>query len=359
MEINQTASLKNTTRAQSSFILGGNDVLYSEIDFLHDADKDDISWQESVVLMFDDRNEGVSGFLRIGSEPNRGTSQVHFNLTTDEGQRFRHNLVDLEMGRSDRTDDGFAAGSLIWRIPNNEYVHVTADEKDASIDLCLFDYFPSMPCWKMIGVPDDMDVAAPHHYESSGRIEGRVRIGDRIINIENGLGHRDHSWGHRDTTIMRSFRWFAGTMGPELSFSTLIFHDSEGREGKGGWVVRDGTKHDLAGLDILTYVNSDGFTIRGGVAEFVLETGEKLHLKVDTLDGFATSYRSELGGYGFPFEVEGMSIVTCGDLAGFCDLEVGNLICGAAGPAAAICEEYGTTKRGLSRRPQLPSKLIS
>ncbi len=327
-------------------------MLYSDVDFTHTPDADDPNWQESVVLLFDDRDEGVTGFLRIGSEPNIGKSQVHFDLTTDDGQRFRHNPFDLTMQSGDRTSDGFAAGSLKWRIPNGEYIQVTADEKDASVDLRLYDFYPSVACWKMIGAPDDMDVAAPNHYESSGRVEGQVRIGDRVIDIQNGLGHRDHSWGHRDVSIMRSFRWFAGTTGPELSFSSLIFHASNGMVGKGGWVVRNGQKHDLTALDIVSFVNSDGMTVRGGTVDMTLETGENLHFDASILDGFPTSYRSALGGKGSHIGVEGMSTVTCGDLTGFCDFNIANLICGSAEQAAGVCEDFATLTDGLSQRPQ-------
>ncbi|MEG3806645.1 hypothetical protein DBT53_002565, partial [Aerococcus mictus] len=95
------------------------------IDFMHEP-SDEKDWQESVDIAFYDDETGLCGFLRIGSEPNIGTSQVHFILGTRDGLRYRRNLCDLPMEPHHRTPEGFVAGTMTWTIPNGEYVRAMA-----------------------------------------------------------------------------------------------------------------------------------------------------------------------------------------------------------------------------------------
>jgi hypothetical protein len=87
------------------------------------------------------------------------------------------------------------AGPLRWSIPNGAFVHVQADDDEASVDLRMYDFFPSQN-WR-IADPRGAEVAARvgglNHPESAGRLEGRVRLGEQIINIDNGLARRDHA----------------------------------------------------------------------------------------------------------------------------------------------------------------------
>ncbi|MGH8528803.1 MAG: DUF7064 domain-containing protein [Nevskiales bacterium] len=323
--------------------------LYSDEDFIHPIGAD-ADWQESVVLIFSDEASGLAGFFRIGSEPNLGLSQVYFNLVSRDGLRFRHNPFDLAMQPGDRTADGFAAESLHWRIPKREFVHLTGTHGEVSVDLRLHDFYPSTP-WQMLGT-GGLEKLAPGHVESSGRVEGRVVVGDRVFTIDNALGHRDHSWGRRDVRVMRSFRWVAGTCGPQLSFSGLVLHMADGHFMRAGFIRRNDVLCPLRDFDVLAQVNPDGLTVRGGTAEWTLADGARVVLEASVIDGVITSYRSDHGGRGSHIGVEGLSVARCGALNGFCDFNVSNNLAGGEQPAPSVCEEYATLKSGLSTRPQ-------
>jgi hypothetical protein len=321
---------------------------YSDEDFLHPPAAD-ADWQESVVLMFSDEDSGLAGFFRIGSEPNLGLSQVYFNLVSRDGLRFRHNPFDLPMQAGDRTPDGFAAGPLRWRIPDRKFVQLTGTQGEVSLDLRLHDFYASTP-WQMLGA-GGLEKLAPGHVESSGRVEGRVVVGDRVFDLRNALGHRDHSWGRRDVRVMRSFRWVAGTCGPQLSFSGLALHMANGYFMRAGFVRRDGVLCPLRDFDVVAQVNPDGLTVRGGTAEWTLTDGSRIRLEASVIDGIITSYRSDHGGPGSHVGVEGLSSVRCGDLRGFCDFNVSNNLAGGEQAAPSICEEYASLTPGLSQRP--------
>lgn len=323
--------------------------LYGPDDLLH-APGPTPDWQESVVLIFFDDATGVGGFLRVGTEPNLKISQVHFDLFTRDGLRFRHNPFDIAMTPRDRRADGFAAGSLDWTIPGGDFVRVTANERDADIDLRLYDFFPSVP-WRFAGA-GDMHQLAAGHLESSGRVEGRVRIGERVFSIANALGHRDHSWGPRDVRTMRNFRWVAGTTGPALSFSGVVVNLANGMFMKAGWVCRDGKVEHARDVDMLAHVNIDGLTTRGGHMLMTLEGGETVRVDAEVIDGIVTSYRSDHGGPGSHVGAEGIAVARAAQRVGMCDFNISDNVAGGEQPAATVCEEWATLKPGLSQRPR-------
>lgn len=196
--------------------------LYSDVDLIHEPDAHP-KWQESFVLIFRDPATDLVGFLRLGAYVNEGTCQTHFGLATGDGLRFRRHRLAMPASDGERTRESVRAGPLSWAIPRGACVHVRGEEKEASVDLRLYDFFPSQN-WRIAdpkGVEIAKHVGGFNHPESSGRVEGRVRIGERVIDIENGLGHRDHAWGPRDHHAILNNRWIAGTVGPEL----VLLHD--------------------------------------------------------------------------------------------------------------------------------------
>jgi hypothetical protein len=320
--------------------------LYTDDDFAH-APGADADWQESVVLLFHDPDSGFAGFLRAGCEPNLQLSQLHFSLVSREGLRFRHHPFDLPMQPQDRTVDGFGAGPLRWRIPDRKYVHVTGTVGEVSVDLRMHDYFASTP-WQLLGA--GIESVAPGHLESAGRVEGELRIGARVIRLNDALGYRDHSWGRRDVRVMRSFRWVAGTCGPQLAFSGVLLHMANGQFMRGGYVRRNGVLCPLADFDVVAQVNPDGVTVRGGWAEWTFTDGERLRVDAEVIDGIITSYRSDHGGAHSHIGVEGLSEVRCGNQHGFCDFNISNNPAGGEQAAVSVCERYATLINGLSQR---------
>lgn len=320
-----------------------------DIDFTH-APTDEKDWQESVDIAFYDDETGLCGFLRIGSEPNIGTSQVHFVLGTRDGLRYRRNLCDLPMEPHHRTAEGFAAGTIRWTIPNGEYVHITANDPEATVDFKVYDFFKSTPWPPMIGAAHSLETSAPNHFQSSGKLVGRATIGARTFDIRNGLVQRIHSFGKRDVSTVRAFRWIGGTFGPDFSFNTISMFAQGGVSGQCGYIHRNGVYEYAKEVDSVAFLNADGLTIRGGILDITLESGEKLHITAELVDGLLTAYRQDLGMRGSPVGVEGISIVRCGDRKGFCDFNVGNAFQGVNAPLEAVCDWGATIQTGISQR---------
>lgn len=333
--------------------------VYSAIDFPHKPD-DHPEWQESFVLVFRDPVTGLVGFLRTGAYVNQGTTQTHWGMALPDGTRFRRHLLDRKLEPGDITETTASSGTMKYSIPNMEYARFEGYDVDAEVDLRVYDWFPSQD-WSFIGGPhhgmqlgeiagaDQSTIGTAGHPESAGRLEGRVRIGDRVINIENGLGYRDHGFGARPHAVFRSARWHAGTVGPNLSYSLISMQDNAGGFRKLGWVMLDGKRETIRDMHTVSSTMSDGYSVIGGWSVVQLENGRTLRIEVDAVDGVVTSTTLNNGGPGSsPAGIEVLSIPRWNGQAGVCDF---NMIDNAhAGEQAVMPLFLANSEDGLSKR---------
>ena len=129
---------------------------------------------------------------------------------------------------------------------------------------------------------------AKHHYETSGGVRGTAVLQGRTYEID-GMCHRDHSWGvRRWDSVLLSHRWVSGTIGPELSFGSMAWHAVDNSVVKIGYVVRDGELTLATGIDVVTHLELDGITHRGGEITWTLADGSSLHAVCTVVDGVVT-----------------------------------------------------------------------
>src|SRR5690606_11703608 len=111
---------------------------------------------------------------------------------------------DRKLQKGDRTENSASSGNLRYTIERGKYCRFEAWDTDAEADLRFHSFFPSQD-WSMVGGDHHGLVVASNdeqgHPEAAGRVEGRVRIGDRQIDIQDGIGYRDHGYGPRAHSI--------------------------------------------------------------------------------------------------------------------------------------------------------------
>lgn len=318
---------------------------YSDLDYPHPAG-DDPDFQESFVLVFRDLDTDLVGFLRVGSYVNQGTAQMHWGMSLPDGTRFRRHLLDLELQPGWIDANSMTAGPMRYSIPEGGHMRFTAEDADAEVDLYLEDFFPSQD-WSRLGSLDDLGA---NHPESSGKVYGRVRLGERMIEVRNGLGHRDHSWGKRRHMVIRNNRWLAGTVGPALSFSLSSVQLENGDFFRGSWVMRNGHREAVADYSTVVHLLEDGISVIGGATRVRLDSGETLDIEMETIDCIVTSSHYPNGGPGStPAGVEALSIVRWNGHEGVCDLNVN--INPLRGEQAVSHLLWANTETGLSQRP--------
>lgn len=282
-------------------------------------------WQESDCYWFYDTRLGVGGWHRVGIKPNRGNGQLTLFVFAKDGERYTINdsyTNDRPVTGSDRWATGHRIGSHTAESLGDGRMRFRWDDPESTADIEFYESFHTPRGWSKTAHETEFmkTMNAGGHLECSGRIRGRVRIGEKSYDID-ALAHRDRSWGvryHSGLSYHR-FRMFSGTVGPELSFATFALHRNTGELTISGYVVRNGVEHDITDLRVLNTFDMDGLTPVGGTAILTLENGEVLKVPMQGVQGFLT-YQPEAKAY---FSDNIMEVHWEGKV-GFCDLAVGN-----------------------------------
>lgn len=299
--------------------------------------EDDPLWQESSLFCWHDRATGLGGFWRLGQEPVAGATNSCFGVFTHDGLRFRSNVTGVPLLPGDRGDRHMALGDQL-RVDWDGGANIQARFPDCEAQLRFEDFHPRFD-YHSIVAPGGKLAGAAHHFEVSGRMTGRVRIGDREVGID-ALGYRDRSWARRDWSTNRGTRWWPCVFGPDLT--THIIHlVRDGGVMKVGYVWRDGETIAIVDSDVVVQIESDALTPRAGEGRLVLENGEELHVRCDRADGIGMHVR----GY---TAVETIGTAWLDGREGMSNLEVSTNAGGGAQPP--LCTIGSNFTEGLTRR---------
>jgi len=247
------------------------------------------NWQESDCYWFHDAAAGIGGYHRIGQYPNQKNGQALLYAFKSGGQQFRR-ITSYSADQCERSEHGQRVGGSTVQARGDGVMAYGWAEEGCEADLCFRDPFYAPRSWMKdegahagaAAVKQDMNTDG--HLEVSGRITGRLRIGDAWHEID-ALAHRDRSWGARDYTKAYQHRMVTGTIGPDLSWATFIMRLDNGALAKAGFVARNGETTDIADIRVLTEFDHDGVTVSRLRSRLTLETGESIDIDGPALQG--------------------------------------------------------------------------
>lgn len=228
-------------------------------------------WQESWYFNFSDPASGVWGLTRIGYRPSRNTADGLLLAVVDGkpevlyapvGRRLDSAGVTIDSPRLVKTNalTYRCEGALDrWRIQAStarlDFDVTFAAETPAHV-------FPSMDARQAS--------AASDHYEQSGRVAGRLRIGGIERSID-GRGQRDHSWGPRDWSGVGEWIWLSGQFESGWCMNWWSVGEGEGSTITGFVGYADRTVPAIGG-SVLWLGDPDGVQPTG--ADIVLELAD-------------------------------------------------------------------------------------
>ena len=253
-------------------------------------------WQESDCYWFYDVKQGVGGFHRVGQRPNQASGQLTLFVFAKRGSRFvlndSHHREPRMIGPANRTADGqHFDGHRVTNLGGGILRYEWEEEGASAGHLEFYESFYEPRNWSRDGRTDDFasTINPDGHLEVSGRLRGRIRIGDEEYQVD-ALAHRDRSWGKREQglTSMHRYRMFSGTVGPELSFATFFLDTHEYVPTQAGFVVRNGVEEQVKGLRVLAKFDADGFSPVGATAIITLDTDEDIRIDCTAVQGFMT-----------------------------------------------------------------------
>lgn len=203
-------------------------------------------WRESYYFSFFDFEHGIGGFSSIGKRPAKGYSG---SINTIWGPEIP-TLVASERGKFERHEDEFAVAGLEYRKEQelgpwrllfegklNDGGEGRACDLQAVVQSSRFEgrqaeveydlrFVPSAGAYLYSERPE-WDGLFEGHVDEIGSVEGTLRIDGREYSI-SGRGSKDHSWGVRDWTKPKEWRWLdvLFEQGPELALWRVTFDGS-------------------------------------------------------------------------------------------------------------------------------------
>lgn len=297
-------------------VVGGGTVieLGPETEGPH-APQPDEFWQESVVLFWWDTNSGVGGYHRIGHEPNYRDGPIISlwnNIFTPD--YIYKDASTLPLREADTLSNGFGGGDTC-RFEYTDHAIWTVNAKDVKATIHARDFHTPVDIY-----PKKSDMTrdfSPNHMEVASKVTGEVTVKGKTYPID-GLGFRDHGWGHRDWTGIVSHRWVAMTFEDGAMALVQTFHSSTDQLVRFGCVIRDSKLTYAKDVDVVTYMEPDGLTHRGGVVTMTLTTGEKLAFECVPLQKGVVSWIHGIAC------VDTFCRVKWGDKVGIADFETTN-----------------------------------
>ena len=272
-------------------------------------------WQESVVLYFWEPQQECYGFFRIGHEPNRelGASIVLWKNLWVGGEYYK-NCHYVPFADVERFRDGFGGGPTSrYRFDGKH--HWTITDGDISARLVMEDAHPP---FDFLPAQHNLGEVAANHIEAAGTVTGEVQFRGRSYSISNALAHRDHSWGPRKWESMRTHRWAPAVFGKNFVTHAVGMIGPDRTMSRFGFVMRDDTLIIPRSVDIVTLVEADGLTSRGGVVTLTLESGETIEVVYKPVAPGAFSFHR-----GYPCN-DLLCTVTSGNHTGFGVFESGD-----------------------------------
>lgn len=310
----------------------------------------DLHWQESDCYWFYDKTQGIGGFHRIGQKPATGKGQILLFVFKERGERFVLSSgprTEVPLGPDSRKGGRQVVGGHAVEALGEGRMRFTWNEMETEADLEFYEIFHEPRNWSKTGHSDSFmsNINSDGHLECSGRIRGKIRIGNENYTID-GLCHRDRSWGFRDNSraSMHRYRMFSGTVGPELSFSSFFLDLKGGPSMVAGFVTRNGVDKDVHGLRVIMRVDSDGLTPLGSTGILTLEDGEEIRIESTSVQGFLTPVPEAQS-----VSQDHISTFTYNGKTGFLDLE----FCTNPGRGAYVPVQsdltFGVIEQGLTK----------
>lgn len=299
-------------------IVGGGNVieLTREDEWHHVSDGHEL-WQESVLLCWWDLNNKLGGVHRIGHQPfHRDGPKVHVwnNLFAPSCVYKRTEILPLRA--KDTFVTGFGGGDDSFKFEFTDHAIWTFQQKEVSGQLHVHDFHTPVDIYPKMGTLAEQ--ISSGHLEVGSSVSGSLTLNGKHYNVE-GMAFRDHGWGRRDWNILLTHRWIGATFGPDLSIlanSTLLIGDVNYEF---GCVMRDNKIIYTDKVDIVTYLEHDGLTHRGGHLHMELTTGEILDIELEVLQKGSVNWAADTMAI-----TDTMCRMVYGDRIGICNFEISN-----------------------------------
>jgi hypothetical protein len=231
------------------------------------------TWQESFVLYWYDSEQHVGGGFRLGWVPHYEGGQTQFVIVVLSPDGVYRRTDSLPLRPRDVSEQGVVNGDESLRYEfDGERIHWTLKDADVEAHLSVELTVPAIDAHRRAGI-DSAESILSAHIDAACHVTGTMVVQGKRYEL-SALGVRDHAWGTRDLSALRSHRWCIATFGDDASFVAMSFLSADDTLSRLGWVIRDNRVLLAQDVSTRSTVSDDGATNLGGSVRMRLDTGE-------------------------------------------------------------------------------------
>jgi len=240
------------------------------------------NWQESYVLYWYDPKQRIAGNFRLGREANYKGGRSQFNIVVVSPAGTYRRIGNLPMRTQDVFENGFGNGDDSLRYEfDGEHIRWTLKSDDVEAQFKVEMTVPPIDAHRKAGLATAESILSAH-VDAACRVTGSMVIKGKACEID-AYGVRDHAWGTRDLSKMRSYRWLVADLGPGNSFVAMTFQSADNSLARLGWVIRGNTVLIASTVSTRAIISDDGATNLGGSVRMSLTTGEIFEARFEPL----------------------------------------------------------------------------
>jgi hypothetical protein len=219
----------------------------------HPVDADDPRWQESFYLGWYDAFSRVGGAHHFSRKPAGGVAHVWSWVSVDGAVVARAQEHSLPCPPAGLTDVDLGRLHVVRRSPREVTLAAVMESASVKLEYTAF-------CDPVEFSMDGGGVAlGGRHYETTGRVTGRVTVGglDRVIDAG---AWQDHSWGVRELSSIPSSRFFFAVFDESLALSAHLLVSAAGAATTFGWAYERGAVRRVRRYAVSAEIADDGLS---------------------------------------------------------------------------------------------------
>jgi len=232
-------------------------------------------WNESFYFVFQDRENNVKGMTRLGLKPNKDEGMTFLLIFLPDGSVAGYRATEPIRGewgshefeaagmKFNPREDGswrFTFKGTMVRVMTptdfpkvRDHPELIAGMLPVEMDMTLKPFSPTYEYGENM-TEESLEIgksSGDEHWEQIGDVEGSLKVGETVYEVQNQIGQRDHTHGVRDWTGVGDWLYYVVWFSRDLAVNPAAIIMEDRRVSFGGFLYKDGRNIPIMGIRVV------------------------------------------------------------------------------------------------------------